>query len=255
MVRVASEIQKRAINLSMDSEKKSSSFPLEVKELNWNVQRSYIEKAKKEIFQFYDTQNSSFSINIGKNKFKQNNLKAVPTFVLALQMTADYYLKKNSKITQFVAISKYRCMDLTTSVVTTKENLEFINKLKIGEFKREEIIELFDKAINSQINELRKSRRTLPLLEIIQLQINSETGLKRFYLEILYFKLATLLGVSGYFRKRNREIMISHPKIFDEVSVIGRPGIKIPYVKYFGLHYQIFEDNMVITMMQCQLEN
>jgi len=34
-----------------------------------------------------------------------------------------------------------------------------------------------------------------------------------------------------------------------EVPVLGRPGIRFPYVKYFSLHYQMMNDKIVITMM------
>jgi len=46
-----------------------------------------------------------------------------------------------------------------------------------------------------------------------------------------------------------REILVSHPTIYEEIPVVGRPGIRLPYVKYFGLHYQIFEDKVVVTVM------
>ncbi len=30
---------------------------------------------------------------------------------------------------------------------------------------------------------------------------------------------------------------------------MGRPGIRLPYVKYFGLHYQILDDSVLLTFM------
>ena len=63
--------------------------------------------------------------------------------------------------------------------------------------------------------------------------------------------MLSLLLVKAFGRtdKFQNDIIISHPKIYDKVPVIGRPGIKIPYAKYFGLHYQIFREKIVITMM------
>jgi hypothetical protein len=46
-----------------------------------------------------------------------------------------------------------------------------------------------------------------------------------------------------------QEVLISHPKIYPEIPVVGRPGIRLPYVDYFGLHYQIMADQIVVTMM------
>ena len=31
--------------------------------------------------------------------------------------------------------------------------------------------------------------------------------------------------------------------------MVGRPGVRLPYAQLFGLHYQIFPDSIVITMM------
>jgi hypothetical protein len=50
-------------------------------------------------------------------------------------------------------------------------------------------------------------------------------------------------------QRSRREILISHPEIYPEIPVVGRPGIRLPYVKYFGLHYQILPQRIVITLM------
>ena len=57
------------------------------------------------------------------------------------------------------------------------------------------------------------------------------------------------LWILGYTRSLRTEIIVSHPIIYEEVPLIGRPGIRIPYVKYFGLHYQIMDEKIYITMM------
>ena len=53
----------------------------------------------------------------------------------------------------------------------------------------------------------------------------------------------------GLFKQPETDVVISHPGIYTEVPVVGRPGIRLPYVKYFGLHYQIMADKTVVTMM------
>jgi hypothetical protein len=54
------------------------------------------------------------------------------------------------------------------------------------------------------------------------------------------------------------DVLISHPQVYDEVHFIGRPGVRVPYLKCFGLHYQIRERSMVLTWipaMNWQISN
>lgn len=46
-----------------------------------------------------------------------------------------------------------------------------------------------------------------------------------------------------------REVLISHPAIYANVPLVGRPGVRLPYVAYFGLHYQIWPEKIVLTYM------
>jgi hypothetical protein len=41
----------------------------------------------------------------------------------------------------------------------------------------------------------------------------------------------------------------SLPEIYSEVSSVGRPGVRLPYVSRFGLHYRMLEDRIIITLM------
>ena len=59
----------------------------------------------------------------------------------------------------------------------------------------------------------------------------------------------TILMAMKALKSPQKEILVSHPDIYPEISVFGRPGVRLPYVKYYGLHYQIMDDRIVITMM------
>jgi hypothetical protein len=43
--------------------------------------------------------------------------------------------------------------------------------------------------------------------------------------------------------------MVSHPTIAPKVPIVGRPGAKLAYVNYFGLHYQIHPNRTTVTLM------
>ena len=44
-------------------------------------------------------------------------------------------------------------------------------------------------------------------------------------------------------------ITISHPRACAEVPVVGRPGVRLPNQQMFALHYQMFEDRTVVTVI------
>ena len=99
------------------------------------------------------------------------------------------------------------------------------------------------------MSQTKRQRAHFPLNNQMSLYLNSLTGFKKFILSALNMLSLMLIKAVGKTTKFKNDIMISHPKIFDKVPVIGRPGIKIPYTRYFGLHYQIFSNKIVITMM------
>jgi hypothetical protein len=45
------------------------------------------------------------------------------------------------------------------------------------------------------------------------------------------------------------ERYISHPRVYPDVSIVGRPGVRVPYVMDFALHYQIHDQKIVMTIM------
>jgi hypothetical protein len=47
----------------------------------------------------------------------------------------------------------------------------------------------------------------------------------------------------------SHDIVISHPRVYDEVRIIGRPGVRLPYLRCFGLHYQILDESIILTWM------
>ena len=63
--------------------------------------------------------------------------------------------------------------------------------------------------------------------------------------------LATLklLKRVGLHRPVERQVLISHPSIWPEVALLGRSGVRLPYIKHFGLHYQVHADRSVMTFM------
>jgi hypothetical protein len=58
----------------------------------------------------------------------------------------------------------------------------------------------------------------------------------------------SLLSLFGMIKADQPEILLSHPEIYPEVEIVRRSCVRLPYVSRFGLHYQIPQDRIVITL-------
>jgi len=244
MMRGASEIQRRAAACPLQETKPEKALP-PASRLEWVLRREDLERAQASLRPLLDRQQATFEITgIGKDFFDAHGLPAVPAFVVALQRAANRLTGQRPRITQFLSMSRYRAMDLTTAEVTTPEVLEFVER-----WDRDASLALLRQAIDSQTRECRKARRYLNLFEMFALFLNSGTRAQRLYRSWIAGAAALLLRRLGFMQRSRREILISHPEIYPEIPVVGRPGIRLPYVKYFGLHYQILPQRIVITLM------
>jgi hypothetical protein len=251
MSRAAAEIQRRGCLAAYQSPAKGSISRLaEAVELKWKLHPRMEQSSRFDISQMMDNQQATFVLpDMGKNFFKKLGVEAVPTFILALQMTADRLINRRAKITQFLTMSRYRCMDLTHAHLNTPEMLSCAELFNQGKISGEEARARLAQAIESQQQAARKARQYLNLPVIIALYALSSRGLKQVYINFLNIMMRLSLRMLGLMKIGPREILVSHPEIYDEIPMIGRPGVRLPYVRYFGLHYQIMDEKTVITMM------
>lgn len=222
----------------------------------------------------------------GRHFFAQHGVEAVPTFILALQMTANRLAGRPVLITQFLSMSRYRCTDLATTVISGPQVLRFAEVmlseaaarpggqtrgatptqalLRSDDLSRHEAAEaaatkdstggedvhtLLQAAIAEQAQIARQARRYLPLPIILNFFLRTRRGTGRLWTALLLWLRMITLRKLGVVPLREREVLVSHPEIYPEVPVVGRPGVRLPYVKYFGLHYQIMTNKIIITMM------
>ena len=245
MMRGAAELQKRAIICPVESGQRTFIKLPPAAELRWKIEEKMQARAVKDLQSVTDNQQATFEIeNFGRSLFATDSSDVVSMFILALQLTAKRLSGKMVKVTQFLSMSKYCCMDLVTAMVTTPEVVRFVDYMESNDVEYCTASRHMREAINSQKRECQRARRYLPLDDIIGLFGVSRTGIQRMYASCIAFLAALLL-----FNRVEREVIVSHPEIYPEVPVVGRPGIRLPYVKLFGLHYQILANKTVVTMM------
>lgn len=251
MMRGGAEIQQRAAALPVPSGKQDDRPRLPpATELRWQINPAAIERARLDLGAVQDNQQATFEITgAGRSTLSAPGLEPVPLFITALEMAARRLLGQASGITQFLVMSRYRCMDLATADVATPEVLRFVEYLESGQVQREQALDLLREANRTQQQAMRKARSHLPFDDMLTLFMQSRGGIGRRYAAFVAMVAVLLLRLSGSFKPSRREILVSHPEIYPQIPVIGRPGVRLPYVKHFGLHYQILEDRIVVTVM------
>ena len=260
MMRAAAELQQRAIACPIDTKTNMNlDNSIQSNKLQWNIDNNFIEIAQKDVKFIQDNQKATFEIvGIGKNQLAVKGFQPIPVFIVALQLAAWQLFEKMTRITQFMTMSRFRCMDLVTPNVTTSEMIRFVEYLNGSDVQKQIALKLLQDAIASQLDAMRKARKKLPIPDALHLQLLATRGLRRSFISIVISLRMILFRLFGASKRMRREILVSHPEIYAEVPVVGRPGVRLPYVKYMGIHYQIMDEKIVITYMpalNCKVSN
>jgi hypothetical protein len=249
MTRAGMELQQRAAACPLDGEAVGTPLP-PARALRWQIPPAAAEQAAADFARVRDEQQATFDLDgLGQEFFAAAGLPPIHAFTLALQMTARRFVGKPVDVFQFLTMSRYRCKDLVQALVTTPETIRFLEHLDGADTRPEAARALMQEALKSQEQKCRDKRSRLALNESFALYLASLRQQGRGARAATAGISLHLLRKMGVLQSRPSEIVISHPKVYREVPVLGRPGVRLPYVKHFGLHYQIFEEKTVVTMM------
>lgn len=250
-MRAASELWNRSAIMNFDGlqavEKPRLALP---RELRLPISPKLLDEARADVASVVDHQQSTFELaDFGKSFFAAHNLDPVAAFVVALQLAVFRLTGRISRIRQLLTMSRYRYMDLATAIVTTRQMISFLESTGDSTATREQRRERLQEAIDSQIALCRTARRYFPVMRLPELLVETTRGIRRVYIRGIMKVTKRLLRVMGLADFGHHDIIISHPRVYKEVPILGRPGIRLPYVRCFGLHYQIFEDSITLTWM------
>ena len=250
MMRGSAELQRRATRAPLASQSPATGSLPEPVELQWRVPEKLIDVALRDVEWVRDSQQATFEIpGVGKRDFEGSGVAPVSGFVLAVQTAAKELIGEHASVLQYLTMSRYCCMGLANADATTPAAKEFVDYLLQGAPDRAEALRLLREADTSQRQAYRQARRYLPFSDVLSLFMATRRGVKRLYVSALLGMSMFALKLLGQLDRKDTEIVLSHPEIFPEVPVVGRPGIRLPYVRYFGIHYQILDDRTVVTYM------
>jgi hypothetical protein len=245
MMRGAAELQQRAAAIPLQASQQSSPSGRPVaRELSWRVDGALVQRARRDVRSILDNQQATFEIEeVGKLFFKAHGVDPVPAFMLALHMTVAHFTGRSARIEQQLALSKYRCMGLTSAVVTTPEMSAFSHYASGSEVEYDKARTLLRAAIASQQRACREARSHLPFSQLIPLYTCYLKGGRKLHVGAIVVA-KTLLGITW-----SSDVIVSHPAVIPGATMLGRPGVRLPYLKYFGLHYRMLDDRIIVTMM------
>ncbi len=251
MMRFGAEVQKRACQVPIrKGQTSATSGSLPVEPLSWVVKDEWQRLAEKEVQWVTDYQPATFVIEgIGQQTFLAHQLRPVPVFVIALQMAVQRLLGHPVTISQYLTMSRFRCMDLAIAPVSTPEVNRLVEMLLQGVEPKENILPVLQAAIRSQEVAAREARQYLSLQKMLSLFLLTRTPGQRLYVMGVASVTVLILRLLGLHKPQLSEVVLSHPIIYPQVPIIGRPGIRLPYVRYFGVHYQIMKNSIVLTLM------
>jgi len=210
---------------------------------------AFAESVRSELRAIRDEQQATFEIpGLGRTALGGGQ-GAVPAFVVALAMTARRYVGRVPRIEQFMSMSRYRGVDVLARAVSTPEVQRFVEAQAAGGEAPGQSAALLREAMESQVREGRKARARMSLPLAFQLFLGQARGVQRWYMQAVGALAFGVLRLFGLYAPQPPEIVLSHPELVPDVPLLGRPGIRLSYVGCFGLHYQILEDRILVTVM------
>lgn len=245
MMRSAAELQRRAARVPLAGQGKSVRLP-EPENLRWNLDARLVRRAARDIRRIRRAQQATFEIRgIGREKLARSGLDPVSLFTVALALAVHRCVKRIPNIIQLLTVSRYRCVPVSGALVTTPAVRRFVELVMKGAVSAELWAPLRD-AVQSELAECRTERSKLSLRWTLEGYIRTRRGISRALVSAVFASSVAALRAAGCL-ERDR-IIISHPEIFAEVGMLGRPGVCLPYVSHLGLHYQIFADHIIFTV-------
>jgi len=214
--------------------------------LSWQVDARLARRAWRAVRAVQDPQQATFEIrDLGRDALRARGLDPVGAFVVALALATRRCSGKVPRILQLVTISKFRCVPIGAAMVTTPELERFLAHIENGEDARAP--QLLKEAIAAQSRECRAERSRLSLRWPLEAFIREQRGLRKVRcMAALGLSMAALAATGSL---GSKDVVISHPQIVPEVPVIGRPGVRLPYVNHYAVHYRLYPERTVLTFM------
>lgn len=258
MARSASELYTRSSTVPLPAGASGYPHAAQVEALEWRLNPAGVDAARAQYSTLLNGEESTFELSdFGQRRFKAHGLDPVPAFTIAMHLAAWDILQRAPRVSEFITQSRYRYMGLKSIVTTTPAHETFRTAWQSGAAAQGQLRELFGAAAQARAGVCRDARPALAMLDAL--------GLYRSILDIDARKqfdrrlngAIALLRDQGLAVERS-DVALSHPTIYPGERFVGRPGLRTPSIPGFFMHYQIYADRLMFTVMpsvQCEKRN
>ena len=251
MMRAGREIHGRASAAGLVGTSAEPASTPSIRPLDWNLAEVPFDRVRDDLGAMLDDQQATFDLpGIGRVDLRSRGFSPIELFAVAVQLATFRLTGRVASISQFVSTAQFRCGGVATAIVSTPEMEALQTALETPALDPGRLRGLFDAAVDSQKTACHLARFRVPLSVALTLFRSSQMGARRRYVTGVLRSLAFLVRTLGLDDEgRGRDVVLSHPAIVSEVPMVGRPGVRLPYVRYFGLHYQMLDDRTRFTVM------
>ncbi len=248
MMRAAAEIHRRSLPFLGSHVQAPSPAEVRVESLAWTLDRAIAQGNAAAMGPLLDTQQATFELRgRGREAFAARGLDPVPVFSTAVQHAVFRLTGRFVRVRQFVSQAKYRAHNVALALVSTREMRALIDALAVPGPDRDVVGTLFRAAVDAQRQQNRNARSYVSVARALQLfrSVQSDKRAPR----VLGVMFSALRALKLQKPVPPTDVVLSHPDLFPDVPIMGRPGIRLPYVGCFGLHYLIWDDRITVTVM------
>jgi hypothetical protein len=250
MVRAATELNRRAAQAARSEHGGARHTEVTFRRLPWRIAPTHIARAIDDIRSISNDRNPLFALQgIGREAADRRGLRPVELFAIAVRDACERLAGRSVTIHQFVSASRYRCGDVRTANLRGPCMSAAMAALR----RDSETVIRFDTLLQNAIREqqqiCRRVRATIDIRRALSLYKARHSGARKEIVDHL------LRGVESYLRRRDwmhpkraADVILSHPVLSSDVTVLGRPGVSLPYVECFAMHYQLFPRHTVVTI-------
>jgi hypothetical protein len=212
--------------------------PASIRELHWEVSPATLELCRSSIAPIVYEGRSTVRIEgVGRSSMLRSGVAPDAVFTHALMLAVRRLTGRVPRVTQYLAMNRFRSMGITTAMVTTAQSMQAVEAVRSGQGGDARAHALVRRAAQEHEAIQQASRGIAPLSVLLRLYLaqTSKWG-------AVPFRVLALLAPPV-------EIQISHPRLRPGIVRIGRPGITRQAIRDFAGHYSLGDDHVDLIVM------
>jgi len=252
-IRFAADVQKIAAELPQPQSSEDSKALMEP--LAFSADEALLADAGREVRQYVRAEQSVYEIDgLAKKFFKSMKISPDSSVQVAILLACRRFFGEVLNLRQFVSVRKYRGGTLDCPYVTTREIEAFLVADGDPSIGDEERVRLLRAAVASHKDIIVKtvSGRS-PKVVLNQCLVGEdEHEIQRFREVVHRYKEAGFRKYVGDIFGLDRDtadVITSALVLRPETPLLGRPGVRLPYLTHFGLHYFMTDEHILLIYM------